>query len=161
MANLKKIKLNQNAMYIGMVMKDAELRQTSGGNDTCNINIGIDTQEKGEDGKSIFEFISVQLWGSAAVYYSNLKKLDMIELKGIVTEDKWTTQDGEERITYKLTSGLISPLPSHIAFRIQRKIEKQSQAYKPQAQPQVAIPSPKADDKFAEVQDISDDFPFA
>ena len=70
---------------------------------------------------------------------------------------------GEERINYKLTSGLISPLPSHIAFRIQRKIEKLSQAYKPQAQPQpqVAIPSPKADDKFVEAQDMSDDFPFA
>jgi single stranded DNA-binding protein len=140
MSNLIKIRPNQNAVYVGYVVADPEMRYTQNGNEVCEVRVGLETGVVGEDGRSINEYISITMWGSAAMYYSFLQKGDWIEIKGEAKNEPYTNNQGEQVDKYKVT-GIIAPLPSHIAFRIERQLLKQiGGGQAPQQAPQQQAP---------------------
>ena len=43
MSNLIKIRPNQNAVYVGYVVADPEMRYTQNGNEVCEVRVGLET----------------------------------------------------------------------------------------------------------------------
>ena len=141
---LKVIKPGKNAVYIGYVVSDPEIRTTQNGNEVCGVRLGLETGMVGADGKAQNEFIEITCWGSAAVYYSKLCKGDWIEVKGTAHNEPFTNNQGVTIDKWKL-NGIIAPLPSHLALRIEKAFTRNTTAQVQQAQApqQYAQPQPQ------------------
>jgi single-strand DNA-binding protein len=82
----------------GRLGQDPELRQTKNGNAVCNISVATDNWRK-----DTTEWHRVTAWGKTAEFVANhLRKGSFVQVQGQLTYRKWTTAEGDERVSAEI-----------------------------------------------------------
>jgi len=83
----------------GNLVRDPELRNTSGGNSVANITMAVDDREK-------TAFVDVTLWGqSATTFCDHHVKGDRCAVEGRISMDEWEDKTtGAKRTKLKVTA---------------------------------------------------------
>ena len=83
---------------IGRLVRDPDLRTTSGGKSVANVSLAIN---RGDDAT----FIDVTIWGDQADNFCKFHtKGDMTAISGRLTQDQWEDRDsGQKRTKIKVT----------------------------------------------------------
>lgn len=88
--------LNQ-AVLVGRIAQDPELRKTDNGNSVSNITLAVPRSYKNSEGQYDTDFVSCVLWkGVAESTVSYCKKGDLVGIKGHIQTRKY--EDTNENI---------------------------------------------------------------
>jgi single-strand DNA-binding protein len=85
-------------VLVGRLVRDAELRYTSGGTAVANLSIAVNRRKKeGDSWREEASFFDIQLWGKAAESLERyLTKGKQIAVQGELRQSRWQ-QDGQSR----------------------------------------------------------------
>ena len=113
--------LNQ-VQIAGHVVRDGELRQTTGGTAVLNFTLALNHKvKKGDqwvDGEPTF--IDVTAWGKTAeMAKPHAVKGNLLVVIGKLKQDRWETQDGQKRSKVKVVADQV-----HAVLREQRASAK-------------------------------------
>ena len=87
-----------NAMLMGRLTHDPELRQTNTGTSVCSFSVAVDRDYRPENGELETDFIDcVACRGKAEFISKYFKKGSSIVLNGRIQTRKWTDNDGNNR----------------------------------------------------------------
>ena len=85
--------LNQ-AVLVGRIAQDPELRKTENGNSVSNITLAVPRSYKNSEGQYDTDFVSCVLWkGIAESTVSYCKKGDLVGVKGHIQTRKYEDSD--------------------------------------------------------------------
>jgi len=85
-------------VLIGRMVRDAELRTTTGGKSVAAVTIAVDKRIKPTDGSPTADFFNVTAWDKTAEFITNyLGKGRLIAVEGRLQSRKYTAKDGSER----------------------------------------------------------------
>jgi single-strand DNA-binding protein len=117
------------AALTGRLGSDAELKYTAQGTAMTTFSVAVDDAKKGEQA----EWIRTTVWGEQAEdLAARLVKGTHIYLEGRLRLETWTTREGEQRSTLKLSCWTCQPMG-----QIGRQRPRQDgQARRPNAMPQ-------------------------
>lgn len=85
-------------VLVGRLVRDAELRYTSGGTAVANLSMAVNRRKKdGDSWREEASFFDIQLWGKAAESLERyLTKGKQIAVQGELRQSRWQ-QDGQNR----------------------------------------------------------------
>jgi single-strand DNA-binding protein len=85
-------------VLLGRLVRDAELRYTSGGTAVANLSMAVNRRKKeGDSWREEASFFDIQLWGKAAESLERyLTKGKQIAVQGELRQSRWQ-QDGQNR----------------------------------------------------------------
>ena len=107
------------AIIMGRLTADPELRYTNSKKAVVSFNVAVDRDLKNKDGERGTDFIRCTFYGSTAEHIcSYYKKGSMIVIIGRIQQSKWTDRDGNSRETLEI-------LGHHCYFGDSKKSEAQ------------------------------------
>lgn len=119
------------AALTGRLGSDGELKYSANGNAYVAINVAVDDAKKAESAAT--EWVRATVWGEQAEQLApRLAKGTAVYLEGRLRLENWTTRDGEQRSTLKLSAWTCQPMG-----QIGRQRPRQDdQPSRPRAMPQ-------------------------
>ena len=91
------------AIIMGRLTSDPELRYTKNKKPVLSISVAVDRDMKGQDGEKAADFIRCTFYGSTAEHISSYyRKGSMIVVIGRIQQSKWTDRDGNSRETLEI-----------------------------------------------------------
>jgi single-strand DNA-binding protein len=117
-------------VLVGRLVRDAELRYTSGGTAVANLSIAVNRRKKdGDSWREEASFFDIQLWGKAAESLERyLTKGKQIAVQGELRQSRWQ-QDGQSRSKVSIAATNLQLLSSGKTDKTQAP---QSQSAPPQ-----------------------------
>lgn len=107
---------NYNRVIIGgNLVRDPDLKYTSGGTPVCEISIAVNHYFKDDKGQKQEQatFVPVTLWGKQATNTAEfMKKGRTVLIEGRLKQDKWTSKDGQKRQRITVVANMIRFLGS-------------------------------------------------
>lgn len=92
-----------NAVLVGRLTRDIELRKTTTGKVTTTINIAVTRPYKNAEGVYETDFINCEIWGNVAQNCADyLKKGDLIGIKGTIRTESYEVNGEKKYRTYIL-----------------------------------------------------------
>lgn len=114
-----------NGSLAGNLVFDPELRYTSAGRPCCSLRLAVtrrfrnEETQRWEDTETTFH--DVKAWGTLGEHVVNcLQRGDRVVAKGYWTEERWTTNSGEERQRDVLVADDVGPSLVWTEVRIPR-----------------------------------------
>jgi len=98
------------AVMVGRLTRDPEVKQTKTGRSVTDINLAVNEEYTGRDGKPVERvcFIEVAAWGKLAETCGEyLKKGGAILVEGHLRLDRWQAADGQKRSKHRITADRI------------------------------------------------------
>ena len=92
---------------LGNLTRDPQMIQMMNGASKCHFAIAINSSRRRPDGSSVKEvvFIDVACWTSVAeIAYRHLRCGDPVLVSGKLEQDRWTTDDGQQRNKHYVTA---------------------------------------------------------
>lgn len=84
--------------FVGRLVRDPELKTTTGGHSLCRFTIAVDRDFKNAQGEYEADFISCTAWRGTAEFIEKwFKKGDPISITGSLQIRKYQAQDGTDR----------------------------------------------------------------
>ena len=103
--------LNQ-AVLVGRLTRDLEVRETENGKMVSNITLAVPRSFKNAEGEYETDFIEVTLWNNIAQSTSEYcKKGDLVGVKGRIQTDSYE-KDGEKKLLMKVIADRVTFLSS-------------------------------------------------
>lgn len=101
------------AVLVGRLTRDAELKYTNAGQAVCHFTIATDSRrKKGDQWVEEPSFWDVDLWGKQGESVNQyLTKGKLVAVDGPMRQDKWE-QDGQTRVKTLVTAGSVTLLGS-------------------------------------------------
>lgn len=89
---------------VGNLARDAILRQTTNGHSVLSASIGVSERWISRDGQpqEKTHWIDLSLWRELAQANANLRKGDPVAVRGRLTNDSWTDNEGNKRNSVKV-----------------------------------------------------------
>ncbi|MBS1717336.1 MAG: single-stranded DNA-binding protein [Armatimonadetes bacterium] len=98
-------------ILIGRLVRDPELRTTSGGKSVTDFSIAVRKRIKPQDGSPDADFFRVTAWGQTAEFVSNyLNKGRLVVVEGRLQSRKYTTSDGQNREVVEIVADNVDAL---------------------------------------------------
>jgi len=91
---------NKNEVIVeGNLVKDPEMRTTLSGSLVCNFSIASNRFHKnGDEFEKETTFLDIQCWNNTAYDVNmNIRKGDLVEIKGCLKQQRWTDKSGQNR----------------------------------------------------------------
>lgn len=96
---------NNQAVFIGRVGKDPEVRTFDNGRAVAKFSIAVNRPIKDKQGNSVTDWFEVNVWGKQAELAGELvRKGALLSVCGAVHIDEWTDRDGNKQRTVKLNA---------------------------------------------------------
>ena len=87
-----------NCSFVGRLVRDPDLKTTSGGHELCNFTIAVDRNYKNAQGEYEADFISCTAWRQTAEFVAKwFTKGDPIAITGSLQIRKYQASDGTDR----------------------------------------------------------------
>ena len=87
-----------NCNFVGRLVRDPELKTTTGGHSMCKFTIAVDRDYKSESGEYEADFINCTAWRQTAEFVDKwFKKGKPISVTGSLQIRKYTAKDGTDR----------------------------------------------------------------
>ena len=84
--------------FVGRLVRDPELKNTSGGHELCNFTIAVDRNYKNAQGEYEADFINCTAWRQTADFIAKwFAKGDPIAITGALQIRKYQASDGTDR----------------------------------------------------------------
>ena len=100
---------DQNTIHLtGRVVRDAELRQTKGGEDICNVSIAVNGYRKDDEAT----FFDLTLFGKKAAISQYLTKGVKVACNGRLKQRKFTRKDGTQGVSLEVAVNDLSFMSS-------------------------------------------------
>ncbi len=136
-----------NAVTVsGNIVRDIELRATAGGTEVANFSIAWNESRKGPDGNytDVAHYFDVVVFGGVGRWLSqNVAKGSPIVVSGVLQQDRWTTEQGDNRSKVKILANNVQPMRGEAAAGTQSQQPEQQAT---QAPAPVAAPATPVDD---------------
>ena len=88
--------MDSTMTVVGRLGKDPVFRTTKGGKEVANFSVAVDSS----NGVTWYQ---IAAWNKLAVVCAKyLSKGRLIQIEGFMTEQKWISKDGEERVSERL-----------------------------------------------------------
>ena len=137
------------ALLIGRLTADPELKQTSNGTSVCTFSLAVDRKLK-KEGQPSCDFLNVVAWKDRAEFICKyFRKGQQILIQGEIQVRSWTERDGSKRYTTEIVA-------KECGFVDSKKDEPTAPAVAPSYSPYTSGAATSAE--FEEVDDAS--FPF-
>lgn len=100
-----------NAILIGRLTRDAELKYTTAGQSVCKFSIAVNRRKKdGDNWVEEANFFDVVLWGKTGEAIGKyLTKGKQVAVEGELRQDRWE-QDGKKRSKVEIMAGNVQLL---------------------------------------------------
>lgn len=100
-----------NAVLVGRVARDIELKKTQGGASVATIVLAVDRDFVSKDGKRETDFINIEVWNGRAEYCArNIEKGRLISVTGSIKTNRYETKDGQKRTNFVVLANNITTL---------------------------------------------------
>lgn len=97
-----------NITIMGNITRDPELRRTQSGTSVLAMNIAVERDYKGKDGKKETDFIDCVFWGKTAEYAAKyFTKGRRVVVNGSLQSRKWTDKNNNNRISWEVQGSSI------------------------------------------------------
>ena len=93
----------------GNAVKDGEIRQSKAGNTFAILTLAVDTDQVGDDGKPVSNFIKVLAFGAQASVAANIKKGGRCYCEGVLSVSVWQPNEGPPRPDISLKAFRLEP----------------------------------------------------
>ena len=99
-------------VLVGNLTRDAELKHLSGGTAVSKFTIAVNTRKKsGDQWEDVANFFDIVLWGRQAESLKQyLTKGKMIGVEGELRQERWISQDGQNRSRIEVVANNIQLL---------------------------------------------------
>lgn len=112
-----------NAVLVGRVARDIELKKTPGGASVATIVLAVDRDFVSKDGKRETDFINIEVWNGRAEYcVRNIEKGRLISITGSIKTNKYETKDGQKRTNFVVLANNIATLEK--PRKVENKVDK-------------------------------------
>lgn len=97
------------AMVIGNLTRDSELRYTPSGVAVTRLSLAVNEQYRDRSGsqQENVHYVDIQVWRDLAESCADLKKGDPLMAKGRLVNDSWTDQEGNKRYATRIEGSRI------------------------------------------------------
>jgi single-strand DNA-binding protein len=107
----------------GNICQDLELRVVPSGRSVINLRLSV-FSKKTKEGPNERFFIDLTLWGELAENAAaSFVRGDAVVFTGVLQEDSFTTRDGEERKSLKISGDTVGPSLRYATAKT-RKVEE-------------------------------------
>ena len=101
-----------NCSFVGRLVRDPELKTTSGGHEVCNFTIAVDRNYKNAQGEYEADFINCTAWRQTAEFVAKwFAKGDPIAVTGSLQIRKYQANDGSNRWASEIQVGNVGFVP--------------------------------------------------
>jgi len=98
-------------VLVGRLVRDPELRTTTGGKSVVDFSIAVNKRFKPTDGSPDADFFRVSAWDKTAEYVANyLSKGRLVAVDGRLQSRKYTASDGSNREVVEITAESVQGL---------------------------------------------------
>lgn len=102
-----------NAVIVGRIVRDPELKQTDGGNKVTNLTLAVPRSFKNSNGEYETDFINCTLWkGIAENTVEYCRKGDLVGVKGRLQSREYETENSEKRQVIEVVAEKVTFLSS-------------------------------------------------
>ena len=142
-----------NAVIMGRLTADPELRTTGNGIGVCGFTVAVDRNYRPEGEERQTDFINVVAWRKTADFVSRyFRKGQMIAVQGSIQTRNYEDRNGNKRTAVEIVADNISFCGS----KAEQGSQRNPAVYPPEATQQVSNAEP---DDFSDV-DLDDELPF-
>lgn len=97
-------------VLVGRLVRDPELRTTTGGKSVCDFTVAVDKRIKQPDGPTA-DFFRISCWDKTADYVANyLAKGRLVAVDGRLQSRKYTASDGQNREVVEIVAESVQGL---------------------------------------------------
>ncbi|HVA91695.1 MAG TPA: single-stranded DNA-binding protein [Chloroflexota bacterium] len=96
--------LNQ-AVLVGRLVADPELKYTTSGTAVCNVRIAVDRDRPDPGGQKATDFLDVVIWGKTAeTVAQHQRKGKLVDITGRIQTRQYETRDGQKRTATEIVA---------------------------------------------------------
>jgi len=96
----------------GRAARDGELRQSQAGKSWCRVSVAVEAGTDRQSGETLTQWVNVVAFGRVAEDLARVRKGETISAIGRVENNRWRTQDGQEREGLQLVADAVLTLRS-------------------------------------------------
>lgn len=116
--------LNQ-AVLVGRLVRDPELRETENGTKVTNITIAVPQNYKNSNEEYETDFVECVLWKGIAENTANyVKKGDLLGIKGHIQSRNYEDKDGHNRAKLEVVAEKVTFLSSRTNEKNDKDVER-------------------------------------